>query len=674
MDLIAKYLKEDYLTCPICYEVFKEPKALSCLHNFCEACLETLLDKSSENKELNCPICRENTPLTEQKVSGLKTNFIFKDIIQKLSGCTESSSRRLCSFCILGCKEVEATHKCLTCMDLLCKFCTNKRHTFTRQTAEHKVVPLNDYFAGKYKGHKNTDTPCEEHREKLRFYCQECSLPICGECALGKHRFHEYVSLSEAKDIFLKDIDGVLQSSKSKIETTKEIQKKLVSKCDKLNVHGCSLRKMINQAYEETVRKLDLNRKIVEEEIRKYIHQERETIESLLQENLRCEEGLTQAISFCENTISNGSDLEVVLFREEMKSHLQKYQNLQEKGSLQSVPHQSLKIKVQEEINVFELERTFVDKETLDNEYDIPIDSIGLATSIKSKTEYKIDEDKWEAKDTERNKTETSYFSIPVQMPKFLKTYNLSKVKNFRAKIYTCVVWIDEISFVLVDENNHEVVIVKTEGEKVEFKRHKVKNLVTVAKFDRYLACKTQYGDVIIYSYPDMKFERKFNRAYAVASSSSELIWVTKEKIMIFKTDSLIEKKVLDEEGKPFNFLRPFHACYLPNKSLAVIDRNEECLFFLDSNCQIFNRYACAGICGLCCDDQNCVYTTCFGGKHISVMNKDGKLLRRISLECILWKPRCLSVLNENRVLVTNKDTVVLISLEQSINVVKATN
>ncbi|XP_061182362.1 uncharacterized protein LOC133190687 [Saccostrea echinata] len=353
-----------------------------------------------------------------------------------------------------------------------------------------------------------------------------------------------------------------------------------------------------------------------------------------------------------------------------MKSHLQKYQNLQEKGSLQSVSHQSLEIKVQEEINVFELERTFVDKETPDKEYDLSIDSTRLA----SNTEYRDEEDKGEEKDTERNKTETSDFSIPVQMPKFLKTYDLSELKNNKAKIYTCVVWIDENSFALADENNHEVVIVKTEGEKVEFKRYKVKDLVTVAKFDRYLACKTQYGDVIIYSYPDMKFERKFNRAYAVASSSSELLWVTKEKIMIFKTDSLIEKKVLDEEGKPFSFLRPFHSCYLPNKSLAVIDRGDECLFFLDSNCQIFSRYACAGICGLCCDDQNCVYTTCFGGKHISVMSKDGELLRRISLECILWKPRCISVLNENRVLVTNKDRVVLISLEQFINVIKATN
>ena len=40
MDAVAKSLKEDYLTCVICYELFVEPKILPCLHTFCKGCLE----------------------------------------------------------------------------------------------------------------------------------------------------------------------------------------------------------------------------------------------------------------------------------------------------------------------------------------------------------------------------------------------------------------------------------------------------------------------------------------------------------------------------------------------------------------------------------------------------------------------------------------------------------
>lgn len=134
MDTIAKSLKEDYFTCIICYELFEEPKSLPCLHTFCEGCLEILLKQSSKKTELTCPTCRETVSLPSGSVSWLKTNFTFKDIITRLSSSRKSPLTRVCSFCILHSKEVEATHKCITCLDLLCSYCVQNRHVFTRQT------------------------------------------------------------------------------------------------------------------------------------------------------------------------------------------------------------------------------------------------------------------------------------------------------------------------------------------------------------------------------------------------------------------------------------------------------------------------------------------------------------------------------------------------------------
>lgn len=54
MDFMARSLKEDYLTCVICFELFTEPKSLPCLHTFCEGCLKVLLDKSPNKLELTC--------------------------------------------------------------------------------------------------------------------------------------------------------------------------------------------------------------------------------------------------------------------------------------------------------------------------------------------------------------------------------------------------------------------------------------------------------------------------------------------------------------------------------------------------------------------------------------------------------------------------------------------
>ncbi|XP_055957740.1 E3 ubiquitin-protein ligase rnf8-like [Patella vulgata] len=63
----ASQLRDRYLTCSICYEVFTEPKTLPCLHSFCEKCLsdyifsfdQSLMEDARQlrDKYLTCSIC-----------------------------------------------------------------------------------------------------------------------------------------------------------------------------------------------------------------------------------------------------------------------------------------------------------------------------------------------------------------------------------------------------------------------------------------------------------------------------------------------------------------------------------------------------------------------------------------------------------------------------------------
>lgn len=48
---------EELLTCPVCQDIFRDPRQLPCGHSMCQSCLNNLLEHSS-NSPLRCPDCR----------------------------------------------------------------------------------------------------------------------------------------------------------------------------------------------------------------------------------------------------------------------------------------------------------------------------------------------------------------------------------------------------------------------------------------------------------------------------------------------------------------------------------------------------------------------------------------------------------------------------------------
>ena len=66
----------------------------------------------------------------------------------------------------------------------------------------------------------------------------------------------------------------------------------------------------------------------------------------------------------------------------------------------------------------------------------------------------------------------------------------------------------------------------------------------------------------------------------------------------------------------------------------------------------------------LSCDEDNRIYMTRYEANNICIFDVSGECFQTISLSCILKKPKAISVMNEEAVLVANSDQVVLLSLK----------
>ena len=81
----------ELITCPICFEVYREPKFLpNCLHTFCKSCIKcysvTAVSKSFNFNTFECPVCRacyHDVNDCDKWVENLPNNHLIVSLIDQ---------------------------------------------------------------------------------------------------------------------------------------------------------------------------------------------------------------------------------------------------------------------------------------------------------------------------------------------------------------------------------------------------------------------------------------------------------------------------------------------------------------------------------------------------------------------------------------------------------------
>jgi Zinc finger, C3HC4 type (RING finger)/B-box zinc finger len=224
-SLSVKTTLADVLECPICAEVFSDPRSLPCVHSFCLKCIKTWNKDKLPGSEVACPVCRVKFTIPEDGVDGLPKNiFIAKLLLVKESPSSDQASPTLlCEVCSVSCMNPDdqkvASMYCVDCEQKLCKSCAAVHENF-KVSRHHKQLPLDEQTNPKELAAKNSPAFCGKHMgEQLKIYCTECKVALCAMCFIEQHNSHGYSDVVKMADELRRqmstDVDGLGKTADS---------------------------------------------------------------------------------------------------------------------------------------------------------------------------------------------------------------------------------------------------------------------------------------------------------------------------------------------------------------------------------------------------------------------------------------------------------------------------
>src|SRR6218665_994033 len=247
-ETAAKQLRE-ITECPICLNVFTDPRVLPCIHTFCLDCLKRISETAQKDPgdKLPCPLCRKEFLIPAYGVYGVPKNFFLENLLQYKTALEMGSANIVCDVCSASDEskagEVPtATMRCLECQDNYCDGCL-KVHQYLKVSRDHKLVKIGS--GAEAPGIKRVYSVryCSEHTQKsLEYYCAECKKIVCVSCFVERHKSHD------CKDIATVD---------------KDFRQAIEKNAQKISIYADEMRVM-RESIEK--RKVDFLKEIVEKE------------------------------------------------------------------------------------------------------------------------------------------------------------------------------------------------------------------------------------------------------------------------------------------------------------------------------------------------------------------------------------------------------------------------
>ena len=276
--------------------------------------LRGLSASNSQQQQVDCPNCRQPTPLPENGVPGLRGAFLvhhlfdIHDTLEKVSAPAKAQCQK--------CKKRESSCYCRTCK-FICEKCKDF-HSEWEDFASHEIISLEQLTTNvmNHVSPAKKELPCPSHPEKqVDLYCETCEEMICRDCIVRVHRDHQYDLVRAAFPKHRDEIEASLEPVESQLASVNKALEGLDILCTTINDQRQSLKTKVKSTMHQIHQALEKREEELVSEIDQMIDQKLKTTAAQRDQLELVATRLSSCREFVQESLQTGSQEEVLAIK-----------------------------------------------------------------------------------------------------------------------------------------------------------------------------------------------------------------------------------------------------------------------------------------------------------------------------------------------------------------------
>ena len=597
MSAVEVKKAQNNLTCPVCYQLFKNPKYLPCYHSYCEGCLE----KMQVQSKIICPECRKEAKVPAGGVKELPNNFFINRLVDDLilKKKVDGEQEVKCD----ECDDDPVVSFCPECNIFLCHSC-NDHHKRNKRYRSHAVVPLTELKSNKDVApiQAKVKIPlCKEHDEQLKYYCETCDQLVCMYCTVKKHNDHHHDSVKQMATKHRNELKKITDPVEGMIKNLSEAHDNIEKIMKKTRRRGEEVDKKIDRYYDELLQKLMKQKDKVKQQAREAVSQKEKAMITQLEEVTSMQAKL-MSMKELTDALEQSSDQEALSAKKQVTDRVHQLTNAYKKVNIQPVESAAMDfVPTKDSFPVFGHLFAYVNPHTSE------LNNIPQCTLVDKKVEFAI-----VTKDSNGDRYVKRGSQVSVQLKSFTGDVTAGEVRDNNDGSYMA-------SFV-AEQVGEAKVLVCINGEQIKGSPYSivVRNYQTIDKPSKTVNNNGSMGRPW-----GVAFGR--NGLWAVADCSNHCVYIFNDK------DQLV-RKFGGNGSNNGQFINLRGVAFDSHNHLYVADHGNHRVQKLDTNGNYLLQFGSGGASdgqlyypyGVTVHNDK-VYVADNGNKRISVFQTNGK-------------------------------------------------